>query len=166
MRAFWTAMALLAAFLLQSGLTRAVPFFAKVFDPFLIVLVYCGLAYGEVYGMLVGLAAGWIQDVQFGGRVIGLSGLAKLLVGFAVGAAGSRFHLAEAGPRALVLAAATLLDALIFSGLAAAFDVPTARMSSSQILIRALACACLGALLFEVLERRLSRARAKKASGY
>ena len=92
MRAFWTALALLAAFLLQSGLTRAVPFFAKVFDPFLLVLVYCGLAYGEIYGMLVGLAAGWIQDVQFGGRIIGLSGLAKLLVGFVVGAAGSRFQ--------------------------------------------------------------------------
>lgn len=166
MRAFWTAVALLLAFLLQSGLTKAIPLFAKVFDPFVLVLVYCGLAYGEVYGMLVGLAAGWIQDVQFGGLVMGLSGLAKLLVGFAVGTAGSRFHLAEAGPRALVLGAATILDALIISGLAAAFDVPARRLSASEILIRGLACALIGALVFELLERRLSRSKAKKASGY
>jgi rod shape-determining protein MreD len=163
-RTFWTALALVAAFLVQSGLTRVAPFFARIFDPFLLVLVYCGLAYGEVYGMLVGVAAGWIQDVQFGGRIMGLSGLSKVLVGFAVGAAGSRFQLSEPGPRGLVLAAAAILDTLIFSGLAAAFDVPTARVSLGEGVGRGLACACLGVVLYELVERRLMRT--KRVSGY
>ena len=58
---------------------------ARVFDPFLLVVVYCGLTGGEVHGMLAGAAAGWVQDVHFGGRILGLSGLSKLLVGFGVG---------------------------------------------------------------------------------
>lgn len=160
MKTFWTATALLAAFILQSALTRVMPSSARVFDPFLLVLVYCGLAYGEVDGMIVGVAAGWVQDVQFGGGpVLGLSGLTKVLVGFAVGAAGTRFQLSEAAPRGLVLGAAAVLDALIFSGLAAAFDVPTLHMSLGEILVRGLTCALLGALLFELLERRLRGAR-------
>ena len=64
--------------------------------------------------MLAGAAAGWVQDVQFGGRVVGLSGLTKVLVGFGVGVGATRFHLAEPAARVLVLFVATVVDAVLF----------------------------------------------------
>ncbi len=73
--------------------------------------------------MLAGAAAGWVQDVHFGGPCLGLSALAKLVVGFTVGLAAGHFLLAGPGPRALVLLVATLADALIFHWLASVFDV-------------------------------------------
>lgn len=158
MKAFWTVLAILAALLVQSALTRMLPTYARIFDPFLLVLVYCGLTGGEIHGMLAGAAAGWVQDIHFGGSVLGLSGLTKVLVGFAVGLAGARFQLSEPGPRLLVLLAAALLDALIFSGLAAAFDVPTHHLPPAQMAARAMTCAVLGVLAFELIERRLPRA--------
>ena len=91
MKTFWTAVAVLAALLLESGLSKVVPPAARLFDPFLLVLVYCGLSFGETHAMLTGTVAGWVQDVHFGGPVLGLSGLTKVVLGFLVGVAATRF---------------------------------------------------------------------------
>ena len=151
---FWTAVALLGALLLQTALTQIVPGHARILDPFLIVLVYCGLTGGEMYGMLAGAAAGWIQDIHFGGSVLGLSGLTKILIGFSVGIASTRFHLVDAAARALVLFLATAADALIYTQLAAVFDVAAYEITPVGILVRALVNAGVGVAVYEFLERR------------
>ena len=154
MRAFWTAAALVAALAVQSALSLIVPAWARVFDPFLLVVVYCGLKGGETHGMLAGVVAGWMQDVHFGGRVLGLGGLTKTLVGFGVGLAGTRFQLTEPGPRLLVLVLAVVVDAVILRQLAAAFDVTTGTLSWGGLALRAAVNAVLGMPLFALVERR------------
>lgn len=153
---FWTAAALLAALLLQTLLSLVLPGYARVFDPFLLVLVYCGLTGGATRAMLAGAAAGWVQDVHFGGPVLGLSGLTKVLVGFGVGAGSARFHLVEPGPRVLVLLVATAADALIFNRLAAVFDVTAYALSPLGLLVRAATNAVVGIVAFEAIDRRLN----------
>lgn len=159
MRVFWTVVALLAAFLLQSALTHVVPQQARMVDLFVLVLVYCGLVGGETHAMLAGAAGGWVQDVQFGGGVVGLSGLTKVLVGFGVGLSSSRFHLTEPGARVLVLFVATLVDALIFERLASAFDLRIETLSLAGLLTRATLNAALGGVLFFYVDRHLARPR-------
>lgn len=159
MKAFWTALAIVAALLVQSALSQVLPPAARLFDPFLLVLVYCGLSFGETHAMLAGAAAGWVQDAHFGGRVLGLSGLTKVLVGFAVGLAATRFQLTEAGPRALVLLAAAAVDALLLWLLAGAFDISMAAPAPSTLGARSAINALAGVLLFGLLERRLMRKR-------
>ena len=154
MKVFWTAVALLAALLLQTALTQVAPGHARILDPFLIVLVYCGLTGGEMHGMLAGVAAGWIQDIHFGGTVLGLAGLTKVLIGFGVGAASTRFHLVEPGPRVLVLLVATAADALIYTELAAVFDVAVYEVTPAGILLRAAVNAVVGVAAYELVERR------------
>jgi rod shape-determining protein MreD len=154
MRVFWTAVALLGALLLQTGLTQVAPGYARVLDPFLIVLVYCALTGGDTYGMLAGLAAGWVQDIHFGGTVLGLAGLTKLLIGFGVGMASTRFHLVEAGPRALVLLVATVADAVIYTQMASVFDVASYEVAPARILLRAVLNAVVGVAAYELVERR------------
>ena len=155
MTAVFTALAILAALLLQTGLSLLVPGQARLVDPFLLVVVYCGLTGGASHAMLAGAAAGWVQDVHFGGPVLGLGGLSKVLVGFGVGAASTRFHLAEPGPRALVLVVATVMDAIVFNRLAAVFDVVSYALSPGALLLRAAVNAAVGMLVFETIDRRL-----------
>jgi rod shape-determining protein MreD len=156
-KAVWTAAALLAALLLQSALSRIAPGQTRILDPFLLVVVYCALVGGETRGMLTGLAAGWLQDVHFGGPVVGLSGLTKVVVGFGVGAAASRFLLGGPGSRVLVLFAAALADTLLFERLAAAFEIAVHPLSPLAVLTRAALNALLGGPLYELLDRRVIR---------
>lgn len=154
MRLAQTALALLAALLLQSAMSQLAPAQARLFDPFLIVVVYCGLLSGETHGMLSGAAGGWIQDVYFGGTVVGLSGLGKIMVGFAVGVAGARLLVSGPGQRLLILFAATLADALLFERLAAFFELQVAELSFPGMVGRATVNAIVGAGLYELVERR------------
>jgi rod shape-determining protein MreD len=156
MKVLWTAVALASALVVQSALGQLAPVQASLFDPFLLVLVYCALTRGETFGMLAGGAAGWIQDIQFGGTVLGLSGLTRVLLGFGVGLAGSRFLLTSAGARTLVLLATTLADGLLLRSLAALFDVKTLGLSPPGMLARASVNAVLGVLIYAVLDRRLA----------
>ncbi len=152
-----TALALALAFVIQSALTLILPGPGRLLDPFLVVVVYCGLTGGETHGMLAGAAAGWIQDTQFGGTVNGLSALTKLLVGFVVGVAATRFLMAATSARLLVLFAATLVDALVFERLALVFEVGASDVSLRLLFARAIANAILGVLAFQAFEMRMRR---------
>jgi rod shape-determining protein MreD len=155
----WTGLAIVVALLLQTALGRILPSEARILDPFLLILVYCALTGGETHGMLAGAVGGWVQDVHFGGTVVGLSGLAKLLVGFGVGAAAARFLFSGPLPRLLVLVSATLVDALLFSRLAGVFDIVIEDLSPRALLARAVGNGLVGLFLFEVVDRRLRRDR-------
>jgi len=155
MRAFVLFATLSAALLLQSALTQVAPAQARLFDPFLIVVVYCGLAFGESYGMFAGMLAGWIQDAFFGGTVAGLTALSKLLIGFAVGVAGGRLLVSGPAQRLLILFTATLMDALLFERLASIFELSLAQLSLTGLLGRATVNAIVGAGLFELVDRRV-----------
>jgi rod shape-determining protein MreD len=156
-RLAWTAAALVAALLLQSTMGVLAPDHGRIVDPFLLVVVYCGLVGGETHGMLAGVASGWVQDIHFGGPVAGLSALTKLLVGFGVGLAGSRFLIAGTAPRILTLFVAALADAILFERLALVFEIPSGSLSAMALLGRATANALAGAMLFEVVEMRFRR---------
>lgn len=157
MKLLATTAALLAALVAQTALTGLAPGPARLFDPFLLILVYCGLTGGEVHGMLAGAAGGWIQDANFGGQVVGMAGLTKLLVGFLVGLAGSRFLVTGPTQRVLTLFVATLLDGLFLERLAALFEVPLLSLSFVGLLGRASVNAVVGAGLFSLIDRLLAR---------
>jgi len=160
-KALWTGLAIVLALLVESGLGRMVPAGARVFDPFLLVTVYCALSGGEARGMLAGMAAGWVQDIHFGGPVLGLSAFTKLLVGYAVGVGSGHFLVVGPAARALVLLLATLADTLAFQWLAAVFDVPVLDLSPLALASRATLNAVAGAGLFELLDRRIARSFAE-----
>jgi rod shape-determining protein MreD len=102
-RAVWTGLAISGAVIVETALGYLVPAPGRYLDPFLLVVVYCALTGNETHGMLAGAAAGWVQELLFGGRVLGLSALAKLLVGYAVGLGAGRFLIASTAARALVV---------------------------------------------------------------
>jgi cell shape-determining protein MreD len=103
------------------------------------------------------MAAGWVEDVQFGGPVLGLSAFTKILVGYGVGVAAGHFLIVGPAARAFVLLVATLADALVLQWLAAVFDIRVLDLSPLALASRATVNAVIGAFLFEVADRRLAR---------
>ena len=158
-RVIWTALAILGAVLTETALGYLVPGPGRLFDPFLLIVVYCGLIGGETHGMLAGVAAGWVQDVMFGGRVLGLSALSKLLVGFASGLVGGRFLITGAPARALTLFLASLADGLIVPWLASIFTLELLPLGVLALLLRASVNALVGGVLIALVERRIESTR-------
>jgi rod shape-determining protein MreD len=156
-RVFLTGVAILMALVVATALGQLVPSLGRIVDPFLLVVVYCALRGGETQGMLTGLAAGWVQDAQFAGPVLGISPLSKIVVGFTVGMAARHFLLAGTGARTLVLLAAAATDTLLFQWLAAVFDVRILELGPVGLLWRATVNAGLGVALYELIDRRLPR---------
>lgn len=159
-RLVWTGIAIVAALLVETALGYVVAEPGRYFDPFLLVVVYCALRGGETHGMLAGVAAGWVQDVLFGGSILGLSALSKLVVGFAVGAAGSHFLIASTSARVLVLLLAAIADALLTQWLSSVFGIDASPMSPVTLAARASLTAVVGGALFALIDRRLQQARA------
>jgi rod shape-determining protein MreD len=158
-RAFWTAAAIIGAMLVETALGYLVPGPGRYLDPFLLVVVYCGLVGGESHGMLAGVAAGWVQDVLFGGRILGLSAVAKLVVGFSVGAASSQFVISSTSARALVLLLATAADALLVQWLATVFAIEVTPLSPVVLLTRASVTAVVGGLVYALVDRQVAAGR-------
>lgn len=158
-RAVWTALAVLGAVLVETALGYLLPGPGRYVDPFLLVVVYCALFGGETYGMLSGAFAGWVQDALFGGRVLGLSALAKLLLGFVVGLAGARFMISGTAARALTVFLATIAEGLLVPWLASVFTIEAVSPGPIVLLARATVNAVLAGALFALVERRLQRDR-------
>jgi rod shape-determining protein MreD len=158
-RALWTAVALAGAVLVETALAHLVALPGRYLDPFLLVVVYCALNFGETHGMLAGAAAGWVQDVMFGGRVLGLSALAKLVVGFSVGLAGGRFLIATTAARALVVLLAAVADTLLVQWLTSVFSVESRGLPPLVVAARATLSALVGGLLFALVDRRVGSSR-------
>ncbi len=154
MKPLWVGGALAAALAVQTALTSLWPGVSWMLDPFIVVLVYFGLRSGEINAMLIGAAAGWIQDIQFGGEVMGLAALSKLIVGFGVGQAGDRFMLIALGPRMIVLFTTALLDSLLLEQIAGLFEIALLELTFPALVTRASLTAIVGVLLFESLEQR------------
>jgi rod shape-determining protein MreD len=151
------AFAIIAALLLQGGLTLVLPAHARFLDPFLLITLHFALTRGETPGMLVGITAGWIQDVNFGTPVLGLIALSRAIVAYCVGVLARRFLITGAIIRTVVVFFSTLLDAWIFESLAGMFDLRINVLSFADLLIRGAVNALVGATAFQLIEKLSQR---------
>lgn len=122
MKAAAALAAVIAALALQTTLASLIIRGTAALDLVLIVVVYIALLFGPVTGLLVGSAAGLVQDALSSG-IIGIGGLAKTVVGFVAGVLGTQFIVTAPLSRFLVFVLATILHSAIFMGLYTLLDV-------------------------------------------
>jgi rod shape-determining protein MreD len=159
-------LAIAAALALQTTLASLVIRGTAALDLVLIVVVYLALVSGPTTGLLLGTAAGLVQDSLSSG-VIGIGGLAKTIVGFMAGVLGSQFIVTAPLSRFVVFVLATVLHAAVFMGLYTLlglrqFDSPYAAVMS-QALGNAL-LGVVGAQVIELLPGIGARRRARRTS--
>ena len=168
MRGLGAVAVIAIALALQTTLARFVVGGTAAIDLVLVAVVYVALTTGPVAGMLAGSGAGLIQDALSSG-VIGVGGLAKLIVGFFVGMIAQQFIMTAALPRLVMFLGATALHAAVFFGLYAAMNaalnIPMFPVSWKALLGQGLGNALVGIVAFTIIEalpgvmerRRMSR---------
>jgi hypothetical protein len=154
MKANLIALALLLfALFLQSGLSLFLPISAYVDLP-LVVATWFALSRGEIPGMVGGSLSGWLSEALFGRGIKGVSGLIRLVIGFALGLLGSRFLISGAVPRFSLLLTVTVIDTRAFEWIAPAFGMSPVQYSPAAMAVRGFINAAVGLVLFALFERR------------
>jgi rod shape-determining protein MreD len=156
--------AIALAIALQTTLARLLVGGVAAFDLVLVVVVYVALRSGPVAGMLAGSVAGIIQDALSIG-VIGIGGLAKSIVGFAVGVVGQQFIVTAALPRLVIFLGSTVAHAVMLMALYGLLGFRSFPSPWAAILSQALGNAAVGMVVFTIVEvfpmvverRRLSK---------
>jgi rod shape-determining protein MreD len=102
--------------------------------------------------MLAGTLGGLAQDALAGG-IVGIGGMSKTLIGFAVGVLGAQFNLSSTVPRLVMFVAATFAHEAMFQGLHALIGGRPFGMQYSATLIQSLVNALVGVVAFFIVER-------------
>ena len=151
MKAAGVLTAIALALALQTTLARFLAGGAAALDLVLVVVVYVALTNGPVTGMLAGSAAGIIQDALSIG-VIGIGGLAKSVVGFAVGAIGQQFIVTAALPRLVIFLGSSVAHAAIFIGLYVLLGLGSFPSPWAGVLTQAFGNTAVGMVAFSIVE--------------
>jgi rod shape-determining protein MreD len=133
-------------------------------DLVLVGVLFSGLRWGPVAGMLAGTTGGLIQDLIAGESIIGVGGLTKTLVGFAVGAIGAQFVLVRAQARVIITALATILHRLMILGLNALLEGPSGVPWGDILIQTALTalCSLVAFQLTDAVPGAIERSRASR----
>jgi len=154
MKANLIALALLVfALLLQSALSLFLPISAYVDLP-LVVATWFALSRGEIPGMVGGSLSGWLSEALLGRGIKGVSGLIRLVLGFALGLLGSRFLITGSVPRFSLLLTVTVIDTRAFEWIAPAFGMSPVQYSPMAMTVRGSINAAVGLVLFALFERQ------------
>jgi rod shape-determining protein MreD len=130
--------ALLVALLaLQSGLNRIWPAAPRFVDLLLLPPVWYAIARSQRSAMIVGCAGGLLADGWFRADAFGLNGFKKTLIGWLVGALGTRFELNGAPARLLAGIAAALIDSALEVVLRRLLDLHSSEADVGGALVRA-----------------------------
>ncbi len=151
MRAVGVITAIALALALQTTLARFLAGGGAAVDLVLVVVVYVALTSGPVAGMLAGSAAGILQDALSIG-VIGIGGLAKSVVGFAVGAIGQQFLVTATLPRLVIFFGSSVAHAAMFIGLYVLLGLGSFPSPWAGILSQALGNTAVGMIAFSIVE--------------
>jgi rod shape-determining protein MreD len=168
-RAAAVVLAIALALTAQTTLARFLVRGVVSVDLVQVAVVYVALASGPVTGLLSGTVAGLLQD-SLSTAVIGVGGLAKTIVGFLTGIAGTHFIVARPLTRFVVFSAATMLHQAMTTGLTVLIESEAVATSFASVLGMAGGNAVVGVVAFQVVEawpgiverRRMSRNRLRR----
>jgi hypothetical protein len=170
-------LAIVLALVVQTTLARFALGGALAVDLVLVAVVFLGLSSGPVIGILAGTIGGLAQDalaigmIGVGGLersgIIGIGALAKTVVGFLSGIAGTQFIVSQMVPRFLVFVAATFLQAGVTAGLYTLLGLGASLRVYPTVTWQGVGNGLVGVVLFQAIEmlpgvierRRASRGR-------
>jgi rod shape-determining protein MreD len=116
MKTAWVGLALAVALAVQTTVAPLLAGVGVTVDLVLVLVALVASSSGPVGGLWAGTVGGLVQDVLSGG-VIGVGGLTKTLLGYAVGVFAVQFDVSRPWYQALVVFFASLVHAACFVGL-------------------------------------------------
>lgn len=147
------ALALGIALAAQAGLGRFWPDAHRYLDVMVVPVVWYGIAHSQRRAMLVGCAAGLLQDAWFQVGTFGLNGFKKTLLGWLLGGMGSWIDLNQPAGRLLAGTLVSLGDSLLELLLRRLLDQQPPLPAVLELLTPALAAGLLVVLSGYMVER-------------
>jgi hypothetical protein len=147
------ALALGIALATQAALGRFWPDAHRYLDVMVVPVVWYGIAHSQRRAMLVGCAAGLLQDAWFQVGSFGLNGFKKTLLGWALGGMGSWIDLNQPMGRLLAGTMVSLGDSLLDLVLRRMLDQQPRLPAVLELLATAIASGLLVVLSGYVVER-------------
>jgi rod shape-determining protein MreD len=138
---------------LQAALGRFWPAAPRYVDLLSLPVVWYAVAAGQRAGMLVGCAAGLLQDAWFQVGAFGLTGFKKTLLGWALGGFAARFEVGRDGSRFLAGALFALADAALDLAIRPLLDLRSTTPAFGDVLVRAAATGLLAVWSFRLAGR-------------
>lgn len=155
--------AVVLSLVLQTLLSRFFVHGRLGLDLVLIAVTYLGLTSGPVIGLFAGTLGGLAQDSLSTG-IVGISGLAKTIVGFLSGVIGTQFIVSQPIPRFVVFFGASLVQVGVVVGLESLLELRAMTRTTSVTLLEAAGNALVGIVLFQLSEL-LTGAAGRRRSG-
>jgi len=152
-RFLYVALAILAAFIVQTVFGRYFPFLNRYVDLFTVVVAMFGLLRGRATGLMTGTFAGLIQDT-FSGGLLGFNGIAKTTVGYVAGIAGRHLIVRSWTSRFLFFASMSLIDMVILAGVGYWAELPRVVGEGLTPLYMCIGNAIAGILLLGIFDKK------------
>lgn len=149
--------ALLGCLGLQAGLGQLAPGAHRWVDLMMVPVVWYAISRSQRAGMLVGCAAGLIEDAWTSAGTLGLGGFRKTLVGWMLGGVASRVDLNHGAGRLMAGILCELADGLLAWGFRAALPLEPSPRSGWMLLVRSLLTAVAIVAAFSTTDRVLGR---------
>jgi rod shape-determining protein MreD len=137
----------------QAGVGALWPDASRYVDLLFVPTVWYALAASQRAGLLVGCAAGLLQDAWFQSDVFGLNGFNKTAIGWALGGLGERFDVGGPPARLVYGMLAALADGLMSFGLRGMLDPSAPVLAPVPLVVKVLVTGGLVAGAFGVTGR-------------
>jgi len=148
--------ALLVAYLVHLVGLYVTPWFPRLVDPFLLVLVWYAMRTTPVGAEIIGASTGMLQDALSGG-LFGLHAFADTLVAYAVSLAAQRVVVGQQTVRILMFAGAALLQQLVLAGLLLAMLDQPPLPTVGGVIAKVISSSLLGAVFISMENRARSQ---------
>ena len=143
--------------LFQAAVGQWVPGAERAVDALLWPVAYYALARSQRSAMIVGCAAGLVQDAWFEAGSFGVHGFAKTLLGWAIGGLGSRFDLNHLLGQFFAGAVLYFGDRLVEMGLMLLLDLEVSPFRPAALVAAAAVNGLLVSAVFAFVRRAFGR---------
>ena len=141
------------AFGLYTILGRVASPYVQFLSLFTLAVIFFAQKNGELFGAIMGTAAGLIVD-SFSLGVFGISGLTLTITGFLAGLISRKINILSFWKSFLFLAVMTFFESVLWMGLTIVLLSEQTGRPSEVLIIRPLVTAAVGAAFFAWLRRR------------
>ncbi len=158
-------LALALGLAVEIALGRWAPSAGAHVDVMMAAVAWYGIARSQRSAMLVGCAAGLLQDAWFETGVLGLNGFVKTLLGWALGGLGARFDLNQAAGRLAAGAILPIVGRVLSAGILRLLDRAPGPLHPGDLAIRAATGGLLVAVIFAILNRVRGKEAVQRRTG-
>ncbi len=153
---FHGVIGVLLAFSLHVMIAEISPSVVILINVFSLVLIYMAMEKGDVFGSILGMVLGLLQD-SFSQGVFGVAGISKCLTGFLAGYVSQKLNVTPFIRKFIFISVLIIFELLVWSGLYIAIGAGSLNESRGLILVQPFFSSLIGCLVFPQVKKLIMK---------